>query len=206
VAKQVKTDRQAVIESIRSQQKTSERKRGLAIVGVCAVVAVLIIGLAAYRPIKNAWDLRQFRNVAIDKIGAPASVCAEETTKPATGEQQHIPDGQAIFYPDAPPAFGEHYNTPDPMQRKLYSEGDRPVLGILVHNLEHGYTILWYDETVAGGSSSRPCRGWSPTARRSPRASTSPSPTGRSVEPTRTRPATPRSASGSTARRSPAPP
>jgi hypothetical protein len=153
VAKQVKTDRQAVIESIRSQQKSSERKRGLAIVGVCAVVAVLIIGLAAYRPIKNAWDLRQFRNVAIDKIGAPASVCTKETTKPATGEQQHIPDGQAIFYPDAPPAFGEHYNTPDPMQRKLYTEGDRPVLGILVHNLEHGYTILWYDQTVADDDS-----------------------------------------------------
>ena len=50
------------------------------------------------------------------------------------------------------PAFGEHYNTPDPMERKLYSEGDRPELGILVHNLEHGYTILWYDETVADDS------------------------------------------------------
>ena len=25
-------------------------------------------------------------------------------------------------------------------------------LGILVHNLEHGYTILWYDETVADDS------------------------------------------------------
>jgi hypothetical protein len=35
------------------------------------------------------------------------------------------------------------------MERKLYSEGDRPELGALVHNLEHGYTILWYDETVA---------------------------------------------------------
>ena len=38
------------------------------------------------------------------------------------------------------------------MERKLYTEGDRPDLGILVHNLEHGYTILWYDETVADDS------------------------------------------------------
>jgi hypothetical protein len=149
VAKQAKTDRQAVIEQLRSQQKSAERRRGLAIVGVCVVVALLIIGLAAFRPIKNWWDLRQFRNVDIDKIGAPASVCGEETTKKATGNQQHVPDGQAIFYPDSPPAFGEHYGTPDPMTRKLYTEGDRPELGTLVHNLEHGYTILWYDETVA---------------------------------------------------------
>jgi hypothetical protein len=147
--KAAKTDRQAVIEQIRSQQKGAERRRGLVIVGVCAVVALLIIGLAAYRPIKNWWDLRQFHNVAIDQIGAPASVCGKETTKPATGNQQHVPDGQEIFYPDAPPAFGEHYATPDPMQRKLYSADDRPELGTLVHNLEHGYTILWYDETVA---------------------------------------------------------
>jgi hypothetical protein len=149
VAKQAKTDRQAVIEQLRTQQKSAERRRGLAIVGVCVVVALLIIGLAAFRPIKKWWDLRQFRNVDIDKIGAPASVCGEETTKKATGNQQHVPDGQAIFYPDSPPAFGEHYGTPDPMTRKLYTEGDRPELGTLVHNLEHGYTILWYDETVA---------------------------------------------------------
>lgn len=149
MAKQAKTDRQAVIEQLRTQQKSAERRRGLVIVGVCVVVAVLIIGLAAFRPIKNWWDLRQFRSVAIDKIGAPASVCGKDTTKKATGNQQHIPDGQAIFYPDSPPAFGEHYGTPDPIARKLYTEGDRPVLGTLVHNLEHGYTILWYDQTVA---------------------------------------------------------
>jgi len=144
VAKQAKTDRQAVIEQLRTQQKSAERRRGLAIVGVCVVVALLIIGLAAFRPIKNWWDLRQFRNVDIDKIGAPASVCGKETTKKATGNQQHVPDGQAIFYPDSPPAFGEHYGTPDPMTRKLYTEGDRPELGVLVHNLEHGYTLAWY--------------------------------------------------------------
>jgi len=149
VAKQAKTDRQAVIEQIRTQQKSAEKRRGLAIVGVCAVIALMIVALAAYRPIKNWWDLRQFRDVAIDKIGAPASVCGKETTKEATGNQQHVSDGQEIFYNDAPPAFGEHYNTPDPMQRKLYSADDRPKLGVLVHNLEHGYTILWYDETVA---------------------------------------------------------
>ena len=149
MAKTAKTDRQAVVQQMRTQQKSAERRRGLAIVGVCIVVAILIIGLAAFRPIKNWWDLRQFRDTALDQIGAPATVCAKQTTKPATGDQQHVPDGQAIFYDDVPPAFGEHYATPDPMERKLYTDQDRPKLGTLVHNLEHGYTILWYDQTIA---------------------------------------------------------
>jgi hypothetical protein len=147
--KTAKSDRQQVIEQIRSQQKNAERRRGLMIVGVCAVVALLIVGLAAFRPIKNWWDLRQFNNVAISDIGASASVCGKETTKPATGNQQHVSEGREIFYSDTPPAFGEHYATPDPMERKLYTAQDRPDLGTLVHNLEHGYTILWYDETIA---------------------------------------------------------
>lgn len=152
MAKQAQNDRQAVLDQLRSQQKSADRRRGYVIVGVCVLAAVVIVGLAAYRPIKNAWDLRQFRSVDLAGIGAAASVCGEITTKPATGNQQHVPESQPVFYADAPPAFGEHYATPDSMERKLYTKADRPELGVLVHNLEHGYTILWYDETVAADS------------------------------------------------------
>ena len=74
------------------------------------------------------------------------------TTKPADGNQQHLADGSPVTYPDAPPAFGKHYITPTPMARKFYTAQDRPALGTLVHNEEHGYTILWYDDTVAKDS------------------------------------------------------
>ena len=57
-----------------------------------------------------------------------------------------------MSYPDAPPAFGSHWNMWDTMDRKLYTDSDRPELGELVHNLEHGFTILWYDETIADNS------------------------------------------------------
>jgi len=49
VAKQAKTDRQAVIDSIRSQQSKRENRRGVAIVGVCVLVAALIVGAAAFK-------------------------------------------------------------------------------------------------------------------------------------------------------------
>jgi hypothetical protein len=153
VAKQDRTDRQAVIDSIRNKQKGAEKRRGFAIVGVCVTVAVLIVGAAAYQPIKDWYDLRSFGSQGLGEIGAPADACQEITTKKATGEQQHVEPGTPIQYEDAPPAFGQHYNVWDTIERKLYTTSDRPDVGELVHNLEHGYTILWYDKTVADSDS-----------------------------------------------------
>ena len=153
--KTAKSNRQAVIEQLRTQQKGAEKRRGLMIVGVCVLVALLIVGAAAYRPIKDWWDLRQFNSVDISAIGAPASACQDVVTKPATGNQEHVQVGTPVTYDQAPPAFGKHWNqygvAPAPMSRKFYTD-DRPPLEALVHNLEHGYTILWYDSTVAGDS------------------------------------------------------
>lgn len=149
MAKPAKTDRQAVIDSIRKQQKGAEKRRGLMIVGVCAVIAVLIIGAAAFQPIKNWWELRELRGLGLSELGAAASVCQDVTTKPATGGQDHVQPGTPVPYEDSPPAFGTHYDVWDGIERKLYTADDRPDVGELVHNLEHGYTVLWYDETVA---------------------------------------------------------
>jgi Protein of unknown function (DUF3105) len=150
VSKKDRTDRQAVIDSIRKKQAGTEKRRGFALVGASILVALVIIGAAAYQPIKNWWDLRSFDSQAIEAIGAPASDCGEITTKKATGGQDHVEPGTPLQFEDSPPAFGQHYNVWDGIERKLYSESDRPDVGELVHNLEHGYTILWYDETVAG--------------------------------------------------------
>jgi uncharacterized protein DUF3105 len=154
--KSSKSDRQAVIDEIRKKQKGAEKRRGYAIVGVCSLVAVLIIVAAAYRPVKNWWDLRKFNDIDLASIGAPASVCDKVTTKPADGSQQHVPAPSQVTYSTAPPAFGSHWNegpganqAPAPFNRKYYTAEDRPELESLVHNLEHGYTILWYDETIA---------------------------------------------------------
>jgi hypothetical protein len=151
VAKQktAKSERQAKIDAIRSQQKGAERRRGFMIVGVCVVVALLIVGAAAYQPIKDWWDQRQFSDLQLAAIGAPASVCQDVETKTASGNQDHVDPGTEIPYEDTPPAFGTHYNVWDSIERKFYSAGDRPDVGELVHNLEHGYTLLWYDETIA---------------------------------------------------------
>ncbi len=154
--KSAKSDRQAVIDEIRKKQKGAERRRGFAIVGVCLVIALLIVGAAAYGPIKDQWDAQAYADVPIDEIGEPASVCQKITTAPAEGAGDHVPETQQVTYDHSPPAFGSHWNVaglaPADFERKFYTEDDRPELESLVHNLEHGYNILWYDDTVADDS------------------------------------------------------
>ncbi|QIX28599.1 DUF3105 domain-containing protein [Nocardioides sp. JQ2195] len=141
--------RHEVADKLRSDQKRADKRQGAVIIGVCALVALVIVGLAAYQPIKNWWDLRAYEDVAIADIGASKSVCQDIITKKADGNQQHVKADVDVDYTDAPPAFGTHEEYPDEMDRKLYTKDDRPRLEKLVHNLEHGYTILWYDETAA---------------------------------------------------------
>ncbi len=152
-SKSAKSERQKLIDQTMKQQRGADKRRGFAIVGVCILIAVMIVGAAAYRPIKNAIDGRQYSALELSEVGAPASVCQDVETTDASGANDHVPDTQSVVYEAAPPAFGPHWNVagkaPAPFTDKFYDATDRPELEALVHNLEHGYTILWYDETTA---------------------------------------------------------
>ncbi len=153
-SKSAKSERQKLIDNAMKKQRSAEKRRGFAIVGVCVTVALLIVGAAAYKPVTDWWDLRQYNNLDLADVGAKPSVCQEIDTKTAEGVSDHVPGGTQVEYQDAPPAYGPHWNEPNlapaPFDDKLYGDNDeRPELESLVHNLEHGYTILWYDETVA---------------------------------------------------------
>jgi hypothetical protein len=148
VAKQERNDRQAKLDAIRKQQKSAARRGNVMIIGVASALGLLIIAAAAWKPITDALDRRDFQAKELTSIGAKADVCGDIITKPADGVQDHVTPGTPIDYADVPPAFGQHYDTWESIDRKFYTD-DRPDVGFLVHNLEHGYTILWYDETIA---------------------------------------------------------
>lgn len=150
MAKTGKQSRRDVVDQIRSQQKRADQRQGRVIIGACVAVALLIVGLAAYGPVKDWWDLRAYNDTALEEIGAPASACDDLVTEEADGNQEHVSPGTPVEYTHAPPAFGAHEEVPESMTRKLYTTEDRPNVEKLVHNLEHGYTVLWYDETIAG--------------------------------------------------------
>jgi hypothetical protein len=63
----------------------------------------------------------------------------------------HVPEGTDPGpYSTDPPTSGPHYA--NEMNPGFYNEGDQQApypAGYLVHNLEHGYVIFWYNCSVA---------------------------------------------------------
>lgn len=143
------SDRRAAVDKIRRDAQRADQRQGRIIITVAVMIALLIVGGVAAPILINKWQMRSLTKLDISDIGAAASVCGERILKPAEGEQNHVPEGTPVTYTDAPPAFGQHEQVWDEITRKLYTEKDRPNVEKLVHNLEHGYTVVWYDETVA---------------------------------------------------------
>jgi hypothetical protein len=134
---------------MRREQQAKERRKTLLVLGAAVLVGAIIIGTAVWQfAQKSASDSR-----ALSSIGATAGQagCQDPVTKSAKGSGQHQPVGQKILYPDAPPAFGPHWgNWLQPNEvRKFYTADDRPPVERLVHSLEHGWSVLWYDDTIA---------------------------------------------------------
>lgn len=152
-SKSDKSSRQTVVDEMRKKQKSAGRRRSSIIIVVCVAVALAIIAYPVYTILQDKRETAKFSSKALEDIGAPASACQDITTKKADGNQNHVPVGTPVDYTIAPPAFGAHWNqagvAPAPFARKFYTADDRPELEALIHNLEHGYTILWYDETIA---------------------------------------------------------
>ena len=149
---EARESRRARADQLRKDQQRAERRRTNLVVATCLVVGAVIIGLAAYPLVRPSRSQSQFSGKALDQIGAVASSagCQPVTTQDATGGSDRRQEGTAIAYASAPPASGPHWAVPAPFSRKFYTAQDRPTVPTLVHNLEHGYTILWYDERVAG--------------------------------------------------------
>ena len=147
MAKPSKDNRREVVETMRREQQRKEKRRTYTIIAACVVVALLIIGAGAYPLIKQ----NQVASCELETLGtaADAAGCQEVVTESAEGNNDHREIGSDVVYQDAPPAFGPHYNQTAGFQRKYYSISDRPDVEYLIHNSEHGYNLLWYDETIA---------------------------------------------------------
>jgi hypothetical protein len=145
-------DRRAVVEQMRKEQQRAEKRRTAAIIAGASVVGLVIVGAGAYPLIMDGRDKGELERTDLAALGvsADAASCTDPVAEKAEGNNDHREPGSVLEYPSSPPAAGPHYPDWAPMTRKFYTAEDRPPLGQLVHNLEHGYSILWYDETIAG--------------------------------------------------------
>ncbi len=74
-----------------------------------------------------------------------------ENASTHVGPGTDFPDTTRVDYAQVPPSSGEHFAQSAFPARPFYTARDRPRMEQLVHNIEHGYTILWYDDTIKGG-------------------------------------------------------
>lgn len=153
--------RRAVAEQLRKQQQRKERQRSMLILGACILVVLGLLTAALVPYIKNQREQNRIANAKLGDLGVSKSAagCQEIKTVKNTLPLQkdktyHLPTGTTIHYKDIPPAFGYHW--PNFLAgseiRTFYTREDRPEVERLVHSLEHGHTILWYDDTIKTGS------------------------------------------------------
>ncbi|MBC9822733.1 DUF3105 domain-containing protein [Terrabacter sp. MAHUQ-38] len=152
MARETSRDRRERVAKMQAAQKRAERRRLLVVIGACVAV-IAIIGAAV------AWAVvgeQNKKNEALQSISGDvaAASCDPVTNDPASGSSQHVGPGtnQAgvtkIEYSTVPPSSGKHFAVPAVDKRRVYTVADAPQIETLVHNLEHGYTILWYDRSL----------------------------------------------------------
>ncbi len=152
MARETSRDRRERVAAMQAAQKRAERRRLLVLVGACVAV-IAIIGAAVTWAVVGE---QSKKNAALDAIsGDVASAqCDPVTNDPATGSSEHIgpgtnqPSVTHVDYSTIPPSSGKHLAAPVVDKRRVYTTADVPAVETLVHNLEHGYTILWYDPSV----------------------------------------------------------
>jgi thymidylate synthase len=149
--KQQVKDRRARVEELRRQQRAAERRKTVVFVSVAILIAAALIavpGVQFYLNWRNDPARRDFPSFG---VAASAASCDPITTDPAAGVNEHVPPGTRLRYATVPPTSGKHWPVPATISdRAFYTAEDRPPVEQLVHNLEHGYTVLWYDASVQG--------------------------------------------------------
>jgi hypothetical protein len=150
VAKTAEKDRKARVEQMRKQQEAAERRRTLLVVGA-AIVAVLVLTGVVFKVVRDAQAEKDPAGVG---VAAAAASCDPVTNDPVQGSGVHVgpqtdqPKITKVAYKTVPPTSGEHFVTPAYPASAFYTKDDRPAMETLVHNLEHGYTVVWYTSST----------------------------------------------------------
>lgn len=142
------TSRRDTAAAITNAHARAEKRRKAITMSAVVFGVAVMIGATAY-PILTDDARKDHRTLTDIGPSALSAGCQPPVTKPAEGNNDHRPIGEKITYDTAPPAYGPHYPIPQDMGQKFYTVEDRPAVETLVHNLEHGFTILWYDETIS---------------------------------------------------------
>lgn len=135
------------LASFEAARKKEQRRRNIGMLVICLVLALALLAYPLYLFVD---DYRASR-ASIGDLGVNVANAGCDSVKEnaAKGNQEHVPEGTPVTYDQHPPDSGPHYESPAPFTKHFYTMDDRPSVETLVHNLEHGYTIAWYRDTMA---------------------------------------------------------
>lgn len=119
----------------REQQRKATRRSNMITIGIALLITAAV---AAFVISERSED----GDAPASPEGVPAAEagCDDAETHEEEGSN-HVPAGTEVDYETSPPTSGDHWETPaDP---GFYP--DEVPDESLVHNLEHGQVVIWYD-------------------------------------------------------------
>lgn len=137
-------DRRKRINDIKSQQKKAERRTTYAFVAIAVLLAAGLITAAVIS--SGGGGLLDLATLGVKKADAKCGEVQVASTPPGG---QHV--DATVQYPTTPPTGGDHSTVTAPGNRNFYDKDEAAEPERLVHNLEHGYIVVWYDDQASDG-------------------------------------------------------
>jgi hypothetical protein len=153
-------DRRARLDELRRRQRAAERRKNFLFIGSAIAVAVILIGsVIAIEVVKvhNRDAKSRVGYQAAPTKAEAAAGCLGVHNDPVSPRALHVAN-QPIDYtinkygdtrggtPPIPPSGGEHNPIPLGDQKtRFYPLSEQPRPERAVHDLEHGYIVVWYD-------------------------------------------------------------
>lgn len=154
-------DRKQRLEELRSQQKASERRKNFLFAGSAIAIALILIGAAvipAYLHDRNQKAKEKVGYQASPTSAEKAAGCTGVHNDPLSAAAEHVEgpiDYKKEKYGDdsggltpIPPTGGKHNAVSLGDTVRFYPLSQKPRPERAVHNLEHGYIVVWYDSKL----------------------------------------------------------
>jgi hypothetical protein len=134
---QEKQRRRLADQMRRERQRKAARRSNLMTISIVLVIAALVVvGVLAFR--------EQDESVppAPEGVSVAEANCDETEEHEIEGEQ-HVDTSETVDYKTSPPTSGNHWPPGQEAEPGFYS--DTVASESLVHNMEHGQIVLWYN-------------------------------------------------------------
>ncbi|MCM3886845.1 DUF3105 domain-containing protein [Frankia sp. R82] len=142
------TERNARLEQLRREQTRKARQRALLIYGTSGVVLIaLLVGIVIYSIADSNAKSKTH------KVGYVAAASSAATAAGCTGTVNDSSQGSThvsttVNYKASPPSSGSHNPDPLPDGISFYNPASAIPTERAVHNLEHGFIVGWYDQSL----------------------------------------------------------